>query len=76
MIEISCTDRWQAYRRLLELDIDCQCRGYCPLLVRVDTPCQAVQVWSTAQWLTQERRSLTQRLERCWQLQEQRTAPI
>lgn len=76
MIEIRCADRWQAYRRLLELDIDCQCRGYCPLLARVDTPGQAIQVWSTAQWLSPERRSLSQRLERCWQLQAQRSTPV
>lgn len=68
MIEINCDDRWQAYRRFNELEMDCQCGGYCPLRVRVDTPCQAIQVWSTTQWLSQGREQLSQSLERCWQL--------
>lgn len=68
MIEISCEDRWQAYRRLTELEIDCQCQGYCPLLVRVDSPSQAIQVWSTTQWIACSRRQLGERLERSWEL--------
>lgn len=68
MIEICCGDRWQAYRRFLELGIDCQCKGYCPLLARIDGPNQAIQVWSTTQWISQEHGALKQRLERCWRL--------
>jgi len=68
MVEITCEDRWQAYRRLIELDIECTCRGYCPLQVRVDSPSQAIQVWSTTQCISQKRQQLGQRLEQSWQL--------
>ncbi|NJN30628.1 MAG: hypothetical protein HC824_09535 [Synechococcales cyanobacterium RM1_1_8] len=41
----------------------------CPLWVRVDSPSQALQVWSTTQWISQSRSLLRQRLERCWVLE-------
>lgn len=69
MFEIHCLDRWQAYQRLLELGLECHCRSYAPLWVRVDSPSQALQVWSTTQWISQSRSLLRQRLERCWVLE-------
>lgn len=68
MIEVNCNDRWQAYRRLTELEIDCRCCSYRPLYARIDSPNQAIQLWSIVQGLSQEQRLLRQRLERCWQL--------
>lgn len=76
MIEITCDDRWQAYRRLTELEIECKCRGYCPLLARVDSPSQAIQVWSTTQWISQDRQQLGQRLERSWKLRIERSVSL
>jgi len=68
MVEITCEDRWQAYRRLIELDIECTCRGYSPLQAKVNGPSQAIQVWSTTQCISQKRQQLGQRLERSWKL--------
>lgn len=63
---VDCPDRWQAYRRLVELGLTCQCRAYQPLLVRVDSPGQLLQVWSILQTLSARREVLILHLDRCW----------
>lgn len=68
MVEVKCRDRWQAYRRLKELDIACECRAYQPLKVAVDGPSQMLQAWSALQAVSGDRQQLIPRLLRCWQL--------
>lgn len=70
MVTIECGDRWQAYYRLQELELDCRCRCYEPLAVTVNTPREALLVWSVVQRVEGQRSELLERLERAWQLQQ------
>ncbi|NEQ97879.1 MAG: hypothetical protein F6K30_14360 [Cyanothece sp. SIO2G6] len=65
MIQVDCGDRWQAYHRLQELDIPCECRSYKPLLVDVSTAQACVQVWSVVRRTSTSRLDLAQWLNRC-----------
>jgi hypothetical protein len=66
-IEVQSQDRWQIYHRLQELEIPCQCAFYQPLMVWVDHPLAAIQVWSVVQQVTTRRQQQIDRLEACWQ---------
>lgn len=66
MIEIECHDRWQAYHRLKDLDIACECRAYRPLKVQIDSPYKLLQVWSALQTILSDREQLITRLNGCW----------
>lgn len=68
IVEVPWTDRWQAYRRLRELEIPCWCQMGRPLRVRVAGPTAAAQVNSVLKLLTATRLDLARSLERCWQL--------
>ena len=62
------SDRWQLYRRLMELEICCKCSTGKPLEVTVDTPTAAVQVWSVARQQMMERSQSIDWLDRCFVL--------
>jgi hypothetical protein len=66
-IEVQSEDRWQIYHRLQELEIPCQCASYRPLVVWVDHPLAAIQLWSVVQQVTVPRQQQADRLEACWQ---------
>ncbi len=68
MIVVQAEDRWQVYRRLQELEIDCSCRAHQPLYVQVNTPYQLLQVWATLQRIDGTRSRLIERLRLCWLL--------
>jgi hypothetical protein len=57
---------WQAYQRLQELGIPCQCCGNGYLQVVIDNPTAALQLWSVVRQMTASRRELTDWLQRCW----------
>jgi len=65
-ITIECEDRWQVYYRLQELGIKCQCGGFKPLQVTLQTPTEAVQLWSIVQRVSAPRQALIQGLHRSW----------
>ena len=46
IIDTAWGDRWQIHRRLQELKIPCECSTGQLLIVTVDTPTAAIQVWS------------------------------
>lgn len=46
ILDIAWTDRWQIYQRLQELDIICVCETNQPLIVEVNNPTAAIQLWS------------------------------
>lgn len=71
-IEVTCADRWQVYHRLRELDIDCDCTGFQPLQVKVQTPVEAVQLWSIIKRVCRPRLELAADLQRCWHVSNQR----
>jgi len=66
-ITVSCEDRWQVYHRLQELDIDCQCGGFKPLKVTLQTPTEALQLWSIVRRVSEPRQALVAALNQSWQ---------
>ena len=68
LIEISCEDRWQVYRRLQALEIPCQCAAYQPLKVPLQSVVMTIQVWSVVRSVIASRQTLSAWLEACWQL--------
>ncbi len=67
-VEIQCEDRWQAYRRLQELEIPSACSAYKPLQVQVNSPLAIAQIWSVIRQNSLPRKMLATCLEQCWQL--------
>jgi hypothetical protein len=67
-ISIPRSDRWQAYYRLQELDISCECLADGRFQVDVNSPIAAMQLWSVLKHLTAPRQHLATWLERCWDL--------
>ena len=65
-VKVDCEDRWQVYYRLQELDIHCQCSGYQPLEVDVQTATQAIQLWSIVSRVSEPRQVLVTRLMASW----------
>ena len=65
---IDCEDRWQVYHRLQELDISCECSGFQPLKVHVQTATEALQVWSVVRRVSQPRLDLAVALMQSWRL--------
>lgn len=65
---ITGNNRWQAYHRLQELEIDCSCGGFQPLQVQVSTPTEAVQLWAVIRRLSLPRETLAASLRQCWRL--------
>jgi len=61
--------RWEIYRRLKSLGIDCQCSTNEPLLVNLDSPTTLIQIWSVIRQSNIERMQLVDWLDNCWDLQ-------
>jgi len=64
-IELDQGDRWQAYYRLLDLGILCNCSTGKPLKVSINTPTDALQVWSVARQQLDSRQNLAKWLNKC-----------
>ncbi|MEA5449826.1 hypothetical protein VB780_14680 [Leptolyngbya sp. CCNP1308] len=67
VVSLDRVTRWNVYRRLQELHMLCECGCDRPLTVAIDTPADALLVWSVVQSTTQPKASLADHLERCWQ---------
>ena len=65
MVKIDSCDRWEAYFRLQELGIACECKSYQPLRVNVTTAGEAIQVWCVTSRLARSRQDLATWLEGC-----------
>ena len=61
--------RWDIFRRLQALEIDCQCSTNEPLLVNLDSPTTLVQIWSVVRQSTANRQQLIDWLDNCWYVQ-------
>jgi len=70
ILEISCVDRWQVYKRLQELDIDCFCETGKPLQVNIKNINEANQLESVLKQFTANRRQLVQLLQGCWEVSQ------
>ena len=58
--------RWEVYRRLKALEIDCHCSTNEPLLVDLYSPTTLVQIWSVIRQSSAERQQLIDWLNNCW----------
>ncbi|NEP59651.1 MAG: hypothetical protein F6K31_22000 [Symploca sp. SIO2G7] len=65
MVEIDCCDRWEAYFRLQELGITCECKSYQPLKVHIASANDAIQVWCLITRLAKPHHELACWLEHC-----------
>jgi TfoX/Sxy family transcriptional regulator of competence genes len=72
MFEIQSTERWQVYRRLQELDIDCECACYEPLKVEIKGAIAAAQIWSVTRQFTASHQELVDWMENCWKCRRKR----
>jgi len=70
IIEISCVDRWQVYRRLQELDIECFCETGKPLQVHLKNTNEVTQLESVLKQFTANRHELVQLLQGCWEVSQ------
>ena len=68
MVEIDCCERWEAFFRLQELGIACDCKSYQPLKVHVASVNDAIQVWCITTRLTKSRQELAAWLDNCLSL--------
>jgi hypothetical protein len=68
IVDTAWGDRWQIYRRLQELRIPCKCSTGQLLVVTVDTPTAAIQVWSVTRMQSIGRSQLVNWLDRCFTL--------
>ncbi|MGB3298975.1 MAG: Asr1405/Asl0597 family protein [Phormidesmis sp.] len=62
-ITVSCDDRWQVYHRLQELDIECQCSCFQALQVNLQSPTEALQLWSIVRRISKPRLALVEALQ-------------
>jgi hypothetical protein len=72
MFEIQCSERWQVYRRLQELDIPCHCASYKPLKAEIKGAIAASQIWSVTRQFTASRQELINWMEDCWKCKRRR----
>lgn len=63
---VLCEDRWQVYHRLQELNITAQCQGFRALEASVETPTEAIQLWSIVRRISLSRAELANILEERW----------
>ena len=68
MVEIDCCERWEAFFRLKELGIACDCKSHQPLKVQVVSANDAIQVWCITNRLTKSRQELAAWLDSCFSL--------
>ena len=68
ILEVKWAYRWEVYRRLKALDINCQCSTNEPLLVHLDSPRTIMQIWSVLRQANASRQELINKLEDCWRL--------
>jgi hypothetical protein len=67
-ITVKWAYRWEVFRRLQALEIDCQCSTNEPLLVNLNSPMTLIQVWSVIRQSTAERHQLIDWLNDCWKI--------
>ena len=66
-LDIDLIERWNVFNRLKELSIPCNCSSGLPLVVSVETPAAAVQVWCVLQRCLMTRDASVRHLAQCWE---------
>lgn len=69
ILEVKWAYRWDVFRRLKALGIDCQCATNQPLLVHLESPTTAIQVWSVVRQFSTLRHELVDWLDNCWHVE-------
>ena len=72
ILTVKWTYRWDVFRRLKALGIECQCSTNEPLLVHLDSPTTAIQIWSVVRQCSASRHQLIDWLDSCWQVKYDR----
>ncbi|MBD1213947.1 MAG: hypothetical protein H9534_14610 [Dolichospermum circinale Clear-D4] len=72
VIDIDWADRWPVYQRLQELDIICICETNQPLMVEINNPTAAIQLWSVIQQFSASRQDLIENIENSWRIRYQK----
>jgi hypothetical protein len=65
-VAIPLSDRWHVYQRLQDLDISCSCPRNGGLRAEINTPTDALQLWSVTFQLQATRQQQISWLKRCW----------
>ena len=68
VLAVKWSSRWDVFRRLKELEINCQCSTNEPLLVHLHSPATAIQIWSVVRQFNGSRQELIGCLHECWQI--------
>lgn len=68
ILSVKWAYRWEVYRRLKMLEIDCHCATNEPLLVNLYSPTTLVQIWSVVRQSSAERHQLIDWLNNCWHI--------
>ncbi|MEM8672446.1 MAG: Asr1405/Asl0597 family protein [Cyanobacteria bacterium P01_G01_bin.67] len=68
VLSVKWAYRWDVYRRLQALEIDCRCSTNEPLLVDLHSPTTLVQIWSVLRQSSADRCQLIDWLNNCWYL--------
>lgn len=61
--------RWDVFRRLQALDIECECSTNKPLLVNFRSPTTVAQIWSVVRQFDTPRQELIHWLDNCWEIE-------
>lgn len=67
ILPVKWSYRWDVFRRLQALDIECQCSTNEPLLVSLYSPTTAIQIWSVLRQFNASRCELIDWLDHCWE---------
>lgn len=68
ILKVKWAYRWEVFRRLQVLGINCQCSTNEPLLVCLDSPVTVMQIWSVVRQSSASRQELISWLDKCWQV--------
>ncbi|MGG6293443.1 Asr1405/Asl0597 family protein [Leptolyngbya sp. AN02str] len=66
VVSINRSDRWLVCYRLQDLGIACNCLPDGSFRAQIDSPVDAIQLWSVMQQLTGSRTAHLNWLARCW----------
>ncbi len=72
VLEVRWAYRWEVYRRLKTLGIECNCSTNEPLRVYLHSPTTVIQIWSVLRQSGAARRELIDWLENCWKVKSDR----
>ena len=68
VLSVKWSSRWEIFRRLKALQINCQCRTNEPLLIDLHSPTTLVQIWSVIRQSSATRTQLIDWLDNCWSM--------